>query len=260
MSNGTQIGLVGFFDILGYQNLLERNEPEQIAAEVLPILLGLPDKVTRQLTDGLDSLAKTKHGKQTVSHIVSSMKLLSFSDTILMTLPVDQEKYQVIGWMIFLLAAGIVQVELFEAGLPTRSAIDYGKFFTKDTCFAGRTIVNSYQLSAQIEMSACVLSEAATEELRRIEQKCQDKRFEDFVFNYLVPLKEGERHMPVVRFIPTSITESNTHKLVMKAFWGNGKDISKSVHSKIMNTEQWFEFVMSRQKSKSSKVFPLLSY
>jgi hypothetical protein len=42
-------GWVGFFDILGYANLLQRNEPETIAEEVVPLLTGTKPEVINAL-------------------------------------------------------------------------------------------------------------------------------------------------------------------------------------------------------------------
>ncbi len=63
MSTNTKIGLVGFFDILGYQNLLEQNEPEVIAEEVLPILIGLKNSIKANIYDLLE-LAKALEQKK----------------------------------------------------------------------------------------------------------------------------------------------------------------------------------------------------
>lgn len=248
MSNGTKVGLVGFFDILGYQNLLERNEPEQIADEVLPILLGIKQRVRDYFREVIGPTSSTL---EAVEAIIETMGWVSFSDSILITLPVDESivaANRSTLWLTFLIAARRIQNELFKTGLPARGAIDYGKFFIKNTCFAGRTIVNAYQLCGQIEMAACVLSKNASKELDLIKQE-NGKRdlFHKSIIEYLVPLKEGEEHMLVVKSIPSDINESNLHLSVMRAFWGNGKDIPQKARSKIINTEQWLAFLLSKK-------------
>ncbi len=50
-NESTKTGLIGFFDILCYQNLLERNEPETIAEEVLPILTNISGEITKGLIE-----------------------------------------------------------------------------------------------------------------------------------------------------------------------------------------------------------------
>lgn len=244
MNNSTKIGLVGFLDILGYQNLLERNEPETIAEEVVPILLGIKQKVK----DTFATHVSDDNGLQSaIFGYIDDMEWVSFSDTILITLPLDQDNKtrdkHGFPWMIFLTAMDMVQGALFTAGLPARGAIDYGKFFIKGTCFAGRTIVNAYHLSGQIEMAACVLSNNAVKELDNISKHAHE--FNTFVTNYLVPMKTTEQDMQVVRSIPSDINQSNVRQDVLRAFWGNKKNISQLVQQKIANTEQWFEFQLT---------------
>lgn len=254
MVESTQTGLVALFDILGYQNLLTRNEPETIAEEVIPILLGMREKVANILTQyPLDGIVKELRDA-----VIEEMKWLSFSDTILLALPVSQDKWpndkfntrEVFTWMYFLMATQLVHRELFSAGLPARGAVDYGKYYVKETCFAGRTIVSAYQLCQQIEMSACVLTDAAGQQWRHVGREFKQVPLEAYVLEYLVPTKEGERNMLVVPSMPSDINNASLlNETVMRAFWGNNKEIPVAVRPKIMNTEQWFQFQLLHSKS-----------
>ncbi len=259
MSENTKIGLIGFFDILGYQNLLERNEPEIIAEEVLLILIDMKEKiqlsVMENLINSLDSENRDMARKDrnniitAISNNILSMDWLVFSDTILLTLPIDQtsvHEQRLLPWMIFFAASKLVQKELFDAGLPARGAIDYGKYFIKESCFAGRTIVNAHKLCSQIELSACVLSKVAADELASIDKMVGQKTFDNDLIEYLVPMKDCEQHLLVLRVLPTIIKESNVHMSVLRAFWGNRKDIPQTARPKAINTEQWLEFLMSQ--------------
>lgn len=138
------------------------------------------------------------------------------------------------------MAAIGVQVDLFRAGLLTRGAIEYGKFFIKDTCFAGRTIVTAYQLCSQIELAACVFSEVAAKEFRRMEWSNLAKLF---VVEYLVPLKSGEKHLLTLMAHTYNLDSPDIHGEVMRAFLGNAKDISLIARQKAQNTKQWLEFL-----------------
>lgn len=250
MSSGTKTGLVGFFDILGYQNLLEQNEPEVIAEEVLPILTGLKSATKTAIFDSMSkSLMRGK--RNTIEPIVESMEWLVFSDTILLTLSFDENDVSLNDdyWFVFLLASIQIQTQLFNAGLPARGAIDYGKFFVQEGCFAGRCIVNAYKLSSTIEMAACVLSDEAVttfESIKNVENKgirlrTRPRMFQMLVIPYLVPTKQGEVRMHTVKACLAS--NPDIHGKVMRAFWGNTKDIAQSVRPKIANTEQWLEFL-----------------
>lgn len=253
MNESVQTGLVGFFDILGYQNLLERNEPEKIAQDVLPILTNIGSETVKSLKKRF-----TERGIESdlLDEAVREMNWLVFSDTVLLTLPVSQTDPVVadLFWLTFLMAVVGLQQKLFDLGLPTRGAIEYGKFFVKATSFAGRTIVSAYQLCCQIELAACVLSEAATKEFHRVQQhisqRTNDTLLNTVVVEYLVPMKDHERHMLVVMAQTYNIHAPDIHRDVMQAFWGNGKDISLSARLKAQNTEQWLEFLEHRLKKK----------
>lgn len=248
MSESIREGLVGFFDILGYQNLLERNEPELIVEKVLPILTGIRDNCNEEIYTYLP-LEKYPKQKAKITPIIAAMEWLVFSDTILLSLPFDCNKgdssLHYHYWLTFLSAARILQKRLFEAGLPVRGAIDYGKFLIKDSLFAGRCIIKAYQLSNKIEMAACVLSEDAVSNFQlNPAKKNRESVAKAFLVEYLVPTKDGDTRMYVVIARPASATKhSEIHEAVMHAFWGHGKDIPQSVRPKVDNTKQWLEYL-----------------
>jgi hypothetical protein len=150
-------------------------------------------------------------------------------------------------WSIFCIACNVLQVKLFRAGLPLRGAIDFGRFFVKDTCFAGRPIVKAYELCNMIELAACVLSEAASDQLHSLKEIGLGS--DVFVSEYLVPTKNGERHFLVTRSV---VYERNIdiRQQVMKAFWGHRKDISIDAQKKASNTEQWLRYLDHLEEKK----------
>jgi len=263
-NESTKTGLVGFFDILGYQNLLERNEPEKIAEDVIPILTNIGvtvqkiiDEFHNLIISAIKVNRKTSKEKDFLAYIdkqhkkiIKAMRWLVFSDTVLLALPIDEKDSTIVysSWLMFLIATIALQTNLFRAGLPTRGAIDYGKFFIKDTCFAGRTIVTAYQLCSQIELSACVFSEVAAKEFIRLDMA--DHWLGMLVVEYLVPMKSGEKHLLAVMTNTYDLDSKDIHGDVMRAFWANKKDISLSARQKAQNTEQWLEFLKYRLKKK----------
>ena len=259
MINHTKTGWVGFFDILGYINLLERNEPESIAEEVIPILTG----AKTALLEDINFLFTQLHGSEkdipeNVKNIIASLQSIVFSDTILLTMPVQAESnYQEdIACFIFQMACSGVQTDLFRAGLPLRGAIDYGKYFVQDSCFAGRPIVNSYHLCQQLELSACVLSDEACKHFRSL--PFNSFKNPDYVKNlwvdeYLVAMKSGERHLLAIK-APVPKNKIDIRDQVMEAFWGHRKDVSQSALKKALNTEQWLRY-LSLKKDKPDQSF-----
>lgn len=234
----TQKGIVGFFDILGYQSLLEKNEPEEIAETVLPFLTGIKSEV-------LDDLKtwNISYKEELIIIVRDYIKWLVFSDTILLTMPIQESDRNInlILWGIFFTVSKRLQTKMFRNGLPLRAAISYGKFYIKDTCFAGRTIIEAYQLCNQLEFAACVLTESCSKELENCDIK---KSFNNKdVFDYLVPKKDGESRMLTLAAYVYNTEKENLRTQVLESFLGHNKDIPISAQKKITNTEQWLEFL-----------------
>ena len=253
----THNGLIGFFDILGYQNLLEKNEPEDIAQSVLPFLTNINATVSSGLKDYVNKSPVMGESKDFFNKIVDSFEWLIFSDTILLTLNIDNEskKYSEYYWIAFMNACVTLQANMFRAGLPVRGVINYGKYYFKDTCFAGRTIIEAYQLSSQLEIAACVFADNAQKELVNQQKSLEKKEqsiFGVWVHNYLIPTKNGESHFPVLAAHVYNHKDDNIRKQVLSSFWGHNKDIPLSVQKKISNTEQWLSFLKMKEKQSVS--------
>jgi hypothetical protein len=255
MSNDIRIGLVGLFDVLGYQNILERNEPEFIAEKVMPVMLNVDSDVNNTLNEVLDKPRSAGEKLwEVAAQVTKKIEWLVFSDTILIVLQVDSAKSIMTGdharshsvhWLIFVSTCNILQRKLFEAGLPLRGAIDFGKYYIKKSCFAGRPIVNAYQISSQLELSAAVLCSEADQEYRMIFEKCNEFGVPTYplFIEYLIPLKNEEKYLLTERARVYDPKGLDIRSQVMRAFWGNGKDIPRSVQQKVNNTEQWLEFL-----------------
>ena len=130
----TQVGLVGYFDILGYQNLLEKNEPEDIAKSVLPLFKKIDTKVIKDLALGLSGTLSELKLEEIEQTLKNSMKWLIFSDTVLLTMPVEDLDSDG-NWLIFLLACLHLLRKMFQAGLPLS-----GKM--RDTSHFSHTLLN----------------------------------------------------------------------------------------------------------------------
>ena len=273
MGEGIHTGLVGFFDILGYQNLLERNEPEDIAEKVLPLLTQINNTVVKDIEKVIESIFSReaivgKHKpevvedfkKHIIEKILKNINWLIFSDTILVTLPVEKptgkggafaEEFETFfKWFFFLLSCVQLQSVLFDSGLPLRGAIAYGKFYVADKCFAGKTIVEAYKTCGSLELSACVISDSASAEIEKLEilaQKHKSQLCGSVVYEYLVPMKDGEKRMFTLA-APYVNQALSVDAQVREAFWGYNKDISREVHLKVSNTEQWLRFLSIHKK------------
>jgi hypothetical protein len=258
-------GWVGFFDILGYANLLQRNEPELIAEEVVPLLTSCTKPEVINWIDSFleklrirnfeDSFTNPQSRAQFFGKFLDDLNLLLFSDTILITMPTDRCKDVESNprFLIFYVACEILQFKLFRAGLPLRGAIDFGRFFVHDTFFAGHPIVNAYELCNGLELAACVVSKAAYDQMQGL--KGFGRGSDLFVSEYLVPTKNGERHFFVTR---SFVYEKNVdiRQQVMNAFWAHRKDITIDAQKKALNTEQWLRYLEHVKEKEAAEEKP----
>lgn len=122
-------GLIGFFDILGYQNFLENNSATDSAQKVLDMITEIPKKVknigltTAELLPEKDNHYFIKF-TENFNHLV-------FSDTVVFTLnyPVDADSV----WIkkaqhTMSYYASILMANMFRNGLPMRGVIHEGDF------------------------------------------------------------------------------------------------------------------------------------
>jgi len=248
-------GIVGVFDILGYQSFLENNEPEQAAREVLGTLSRVDQSV-------IDSVAEKLPGFKHHKPLLESIRWLIFSDTILITtgaVEVEIPSKQLLRWLIFLRICAELQLHMFQFGLPCRAAISIGKFLVIQNCFAGRSIVDAYGLAKHIDLAAAILSNEAGELFRSLLSTVREGKhppvFDELVVDYLVPFKGGqEKRFATLNYLQfmqresedTSSLQNDLVQMVYRSFWGHNKEIPSDASRKAKNTEQYFRFLKCR--------------
>lgn len=250
-------GIIGFFDILGYQSFILNNEPEIAAQEVFSTLMGIDKIVKKYIAEKLAHTAKTW---------IKEIQWLVFSDTILITISLPQPENTPTSlqrWVKFLVASGFLQRHMFEFGLPLRGAITTGKFIVRGNCFAGRPIMDGYQLSQNIDLAATIFSPSAYKQLFQLLQNIEQligeakphsdfktlRRFiESITPEYLVPFETmpEERRMTLdfLAFPTTGQKPTpDVAQFVFEAFWKHNKDIPSHASTKARNTEQYLRFL-----------------
>ncbi len=133
-------GLVAFFDILGFKQILSANAAEESLHIVNTCML--------------KELAQTErmHGPQ--------FKIQTFviSDSILIVLPNLTD----IGVFVFTSFCNLFFFGLLINGLPARGAIAAGKFFIQkkpnQIIFVGQPIIDAHELANTLEIAACALT------------------------------------------------------------------------------------------------------
>lgn len=281
-------GAVGFFDILGYQSLLENNKTEEdlnnIAFKVLETINKIQTEDLTNITFARGSVScgavvkcavqvvnktaadnqlatlenikpineedkkykcYTRHEKtQPKNNPNSLVDKLVFSDTILLSL--DFSRFRSDGysdielWILFLESCEKLYNDMFNAGLPLRGAIDFGKYIINVNSFVGSPIVAAYKLSNKLDMSACVLTKDAAHKLNEIFSK------HGFAIEYLIPTKDREEKLFTLGANPCD-QNKDIREQVLSSFWKHNKDIPLSVKSKVDNTVQWLTYLRMKE-------------
>ncbi len=241
----TETGFIGFFDILGYQSILENNDPEAIAETVLQRLMSLDTGVESYIINSAPAFKDTELHTSYKEHL----KWLVFSDTILMSMAIPDDadtKDKQTRWIVFNIACALLQKSMLYEGLPLRGVITYGSYLIKGTCFAGRPIVEAYKLAQRLDLSACVFTPESYLRAKEIWPLTGDGKA---IMEYLVPLKGGEDiKLPTLNYIVDALNE-DPRDLVLNSFWAFNKDIPRDVQQKVLNTEQHIRFLSQRNRA-----------
>lgn len=240
-------GLVGLFDILGYQTFLENNCPETAAERVEAVLNTLVDlgRVMRQ------EVTRFMGHDETSEKIAKKTKYLIFSDTVLLTLdlselkesnqePLSVGEMKEMAFDSFLVHCVLLWRKTFEFGLPLRGAITKGPYLVKEALFAGRPMVEAYKLGKNINCSGVVLA-------NEVVQWCKDELPAGSIapkalyFDYSFPIKNpGES----IGNVALNVTWSgDIHPSVHESFSAHHKVIGSGVPQKIQNTEALLRFL-----------------
>ncbi|MGD8682822.1 MAG: hypothetical protein PVG27_02660 [Chloroflexota bacterium] len=253
-------GLVGFFDILGYQQMLLANDVSSTARIVVDVLSEVPDTVVSGVLDdqGLeraDDLASWPEFSRYFQGLVrEEMDWLLFSDTILVSLPLRIDR-DIIHWATsvvgFVEVCAVLLRQMFDVGLPLRGGVSFGEFFIQDTYFAGQPIIDAYRHSESLDLSGCVLAPSVERMYRQMRQHAVDADYEESVrsmldqlcVSYLIPRKRDRVetglmvnwvNLPMRSFegLPADLRE-----YVYSSFVAHNKDVVPAVQPKIDNTE-----------------------
>jgi hypothetical protein len=247
----TKSGLVGFYDIMGYQSFLENNDAEIATSEVLRIISGISSRVNQHISSILDALiddADKKNFSSQIKEYVGKIQWLVFSDTILMLLECGSS--DTFSHLIFVFAAGALCRQMFDFGLPVRGAIKRGKYLITESCFAGRTIVEAYRTETSLNLAACAVERQIYQDIKGSTKDTENLAIlNKMLVEYLTPLKnEQHEKMILLNFLPIqspkmSRLDTDVRQMVLNSFWAHNKDMEPSAQIKAKNTENFFRFL-----------------
>jgi hypothetical protein len=237
-------GLIAFFDILGYQSFLENNSASESALKVLDLITGIPKANVIRLSKQWNA-NETKALGETAKEIAASLRHLIFSDTIVLSLPypeaaTDIWKVSALGYIG--LVSAFLSAEMFERGLPVRGAIVEGTFVVKESCLAGKAIVEAYRMCESLDLACVVFSPDLSS---RAEEAFTECNFDRFFVQYMTPLKGlSEKrflHVNWAAFLAEDVRKrftSDISTFVLRSFWAHEKDCPLAVDQKIHNTQK----------------------
>lgn len=251
-------GLVAFFDILGYQDIINNNLIEEVAKIISETLIKLPDSAKVLLLEGWHE--DDKKVQESLKEVFKHIEYRVISDSILVVCEIPEEKdAELIYWSFFMAYTVALLLVSFDKGLPLRGAMDHGEFFLDSNCFAGKPIINCYRLSNRLELSGCVLTEHCEKVFEKIIHSYSDKVGENaakamkdilkrIVMPYLVPLKGGEEKLMTLvwRRRTEEAKKMDVRQYIVKSFQAHNKDVSINVFPKIDNTEVMIRCFMER--------------
>ena len=241
-------GLIGFFDILGYQSFLNaHNTPVQATTKVLSTLLSLQRELPAEV---IDIFSEGTSGKEYIEH-VKALEWLVFSDTIVIVTETSGLTDPDVRVGMFLYQCAMLQRRLFDFGMPVRGCIESGQFYVAQTCFAGTPFVRAYECVGQLECAACVVPSEVEQFIERLGESSLNEI--GGLPEYRVPLKDN--YYKSYKILPPLYSvhaeggwkNLDLRQLVLNSFWGHGKQMTGTAVSKADNTERLFRFLKSKE-------------
>lgn len=238
-------GLVGFFDILGYQNIIDNNDIEKVSEIISKIFLKLPDDVRREMVKPIQG---EEESIKIVNESIKELESRLISDSILLVfpIPVNTEAYlKYFASRLFLRYVRLLLELTFKRGLPLRGTVDFGEFFLEDHCFAGKPIIDCYRVGQQLDFSGCVLTNHGEKAIRDLLTGDNELRYDldRSGQDFLCPKNDGsfERYF-LLSWGPKVEEIADPRQFVFNSFKEYNKDIGPGVERKITNTELMLRF------------------
>jgi len=259
-------GFVGYFDILGYTQIMLNNNIHKTAQFVSDTLMNIPREMIASLRLPYMEVrplevAPESSEREDWSQILDKVSWIIFSDSILVSLPFDPtlpEHDLVQYYLAFSIVCASLMNRCFTAGFPLRGAIAAGEFFIEDRCFAGRPIINAYYATQQLEFAGCVLDEEANSLISEWRKHLVKKgernllnKLDQTTILYLVPLKKNvDERQRTINWVSLdtpgfSPIAGEIRELTTRAFLMHNKIAVPSVQGKINNTEMFIRHVLT---------------
>jgi len=148
MPEATDGFIVGWNDILGFRDLLERVPVNYLRDEIVPRLTDVKENVVGK---ALDKVTKCEE----VKTIIKRVQIRVISDTLAVLCPIEPPPWA--AWVAFFVYSITLHEELFNIGLPLRGAVSCGELCIRDWGVFGAPVARAHKVCEAIDMAACVL-------------------------------------------------------------------------------------------------------
>jgi hypothetical protein len=216
MGKIVQNGLVCFFDILGYKNILENNDINECARIINDILVEIPKNIKTDLIPSGDKLpeAYKKLAESRKNFFDKFFYAIMVSDSIVLFFDftnINEADVVDYTWLSICYILSF-QKEYFVNGFPMRGCLDFGEYYYNNNVFAGKAIVNSYNEGNSLEFSGIVITDKAYEYIKPIlgNHELYQKYFNNYIFRYLSPVKQGKDEL---KYIIKWCTENDLYRI-----------------------------------------------
>jgi hypothetical protein len=248
-------GLVCFFDIMGYQNILLKNGTTECAKLIKEILIKIPEDVK----DDLLSLGEEMGRSELLENFfVNNFHKVMISDTIILFFDLDEVKDDSdFLLLIVLLFIRNFQYNSFINGLPMRASLDFGEYYYFDNLFAGETIVNAYTECNKLNFSGVIITKKAYEYLKSLKYFSIKIFLKYYIFECLVPLKQANDEAKyILKWYVNKIYKKNNDvkQFIFNSFYMHNKDVGNDALIKINNTEKTIRFFILQEEPTVEKI------
>jgi hypothetical protein len=163
----TKVGLVGWFDILGYESFLANSELAYAGEVIRDVMAGTQARGAEHIESILADFQSPPERREKLAVVVretkDSTKWMVFADTIVLVSSVPQSEPR---WKASLRMGTFFEqvknliAEFFFGGLPLRGAISFGEFYTHDKSplFAGKQLVEVHKFAEAQQWSGCIVT------------------------------------------------------------------------------------------------------
>ena len=245
-------GIIGYFDIMGYQNFLTNNKIEDCINIIEEILIKIPDEIKN---DYFNFNLKNDLERFINDYFHSHLNISFISDTIIFFFDFETIKKEELSVLLnqILFYLVIFTRLSFEKGFSMRGYIDYDSFYYNNdknkNIIAGESIVNCHKETSKLNFSGLIIGDKLINFCTELSDGYINQLFDrKLIKKYKVNTKNGEEYRHVANFI-LGADHGDIVQYVFESFHKHNKEINDEVMAKIKNTEKLIRHFVFNNKS-----------